>query len=268
MFIGPLMGVWAFEAAFGRFLASKGLVRSNYAGHPIPTSYGLLLFLAVMPFYLLALLLPGLSAYLLQYLIVALAFTLLGFADDRWGDRSVGGLKGHFRKLLRERELTTGATKALVGSWVALIVAATLIPGSIGKLILDAVLIALAANALNLVDTRPARSVVLFLIGTLLAGWLLSRSYTGTPPILWALPGASLAYLPVERSRRGMLGDSGSNLLGGTLGLSLVLALGFWGKLLAVAALVAFHVFTERRSLNAYIKERPLLRKLDEWIAG
>jgi UDP-N-acetylmuramyl pentapeptide phosphotransferase/UDP-N-acetylglucosamine-1-phosphate transferase len=65
-----------------------------------------------------------------------------------------------------------------------------------------------------------------------------------------------------------MLGDSGSNLLGGTLGLSLVLALGLWGKLLAVAALVAFHVFTERRSLNAYIKERPLLRKLDEWIAG
>jgi UDP-N-acetylmuramyl pentapeptide phosphotransferase/UDP-N-acetylglucosamine-1-phosphate transferase len=262
------MAVWAFEAGFGRFLVFKGLVRSNYAGRPLPTSYGLLLLLAALPFYLLSWLLPGASPYILQFMIVALAFTGLGFADDRWGDRSVGGLKGHFRKLLHEREMTTGALKALVGSWVGLVVSTMLIPPNLVELVLNAALIALTANAMNLIDTRPARSVVLFLVGTLIAGLFMARNLTGIPPALWALPGAALAYLPVERSRRGMLGDAGSNLLGGTLGLSFALALGLWGKLLWVGLLIGFHWFTEKRSLNAYLKDRPLLRRLDEYIQG
>ncbi|MBW3623499.1 MAG: hypothetical protein KY468_08825 [Armatimonadetes bacterium] len=267
-FAGSALLIWASEGPFGRFLASKGLVRRNYAGRPIPTSYGVLLLLASLPFYLLAASVPGDAGITLRISLAAFAFGLLGFADDRWGDRSVGGLKGHFRKLLHEREMTTGAVKALAGGWVAVILAGTLHPGQPLPWAVSALLIALTANSLNLVDTRPARAVALFLAGTglVLVAYGLKRA--GIPAALWVLPGAALAYLPVERARRGMLGDSGANGLGGALGFMFAMAFGFWVQLFLVGALLGFHAFTERRSLNEYIREHPRLHRFDLWVQG
>ncbi|MFO1534026.1 MAG: PLP-dependent transferase, partial [Thermoplasmatota archaeon] len=49
----------------------------------------------------------------------------------RWGDRSVGGLRGHFRALARG-QLTTGAVKALGGGAAAVAIAAALEGGAWG----------------------------------------------------------------------------------------------------------------------------------------
>lgn len=268
VFLGPAVLVWATEGMFGRALASKGLVRTNYAGNPIPTSYGLLLLMATLPFYMLSYSLPGSGGIAVRIVTAVLAFGLLGFADDRWGDRSVGGLKGHFRKLFREREMTTGAMKALAGAWVSILLAISLFPGQVFHWMVAAAMIALMANGLNLVDTRPVRAVGIFLVGTGVVLLLFKILRGEVPAALVVLPGAVLAYLPVERARKGMLGDSGANMLGGALGLTLAMVLPLPVKIVVVALLLAFHLFTERRSLNEFLQERPRLNALDEWVQG
>ena len=266
--IGPALIVLVLRESFGRWLASIGLSRPNYAGRPIPTGYGLLLLMASLPFCAMAFLLPTESAAAARVAATALAFGGLGFIDDRWGDRSVGGLKGHFRALVAERRLTTGALKALCGAWTALILAATLQPAGFVDLLVSAALIALAANSLNLVDTRPMRAIALFYLGTAASMSVLMWYGAGTPMSFWAVPGAVAAYVPAERARDGMLGDSGANLLGALVGLELAMALPLWGRAALVVLLVAFHVFTERVSLNAYIEKHPFLRRIDRWIQG
>lgn len=266
VFVGTAVFIRALAAPFGRFLTLEGLTRTNYAGMPIPTSYGLLLLFVSLPFYLLAYV-AGEKEPTLRIVCAAVAYGLLGFADDRWGDRSVGGLKGHFRKLFRERQVTTGAVKAIGGSLAALLLAASL-PGILPERIVAAMLIALASNALNLVDTRPVRTVALFFLLTGVAALTGLVGRQDLPAAWGVLPGAALAYLPVERSRKGMLGDSGSNLLGGVAGVSLAMALNLPAQMVLVVLLIGFHLFTERRSLNAFIGERPALRRIDEWVQG
>ena len=267
-FLGPALLVWSLIKPFGQGLRAHGLARENFKGDVIPVSYGLLLLTASLPIYLILYVLKVSPEWSIRLVAAAMAFGLLGFADDRWGDRSVGGLKGHFRKLLRERTLTTGASKALGGGGAALLLSATLRPVGSPVWLMDAAIIALSANALNLADTRPVRALALFYAGTVLVAATLLLSRAPVPPALWVLPGAALPYLPVERARRGMLGDSGSNFLGGVMGLALVMSVPPNVRFLVALVLVGFHVFTEKRSLNAFIRDHRPLCRLDEWLRG
>jgi hypothetical protein len=110
--------------------------------------------------------------------------------------------------------------------------------------------------------------VALFLLASGVFAFCFVRFRTGVPIVYGVLPGASLAYLPVERARRGMLGDAGSNMLGGVLGLGMGMTLSPPAKLAVVALLLGFHYFTERRSLNAWIKAHPALDRVDRWLQG
>jgi UDP-N-acetylmuramyl pentapeptide phosphotransferase/UDP-N-acetylglucosamine-1-phosphate transferase len=61
-----------------------------------------------------------------------------------------------------------------------------------------------------------------------------------------------------------MLGDTGSNLLGGLLGLGLVLAVhSLIGRVVILLCLLALHFLAERVSLTRVIEQNPILRKLD-----
>ena len=61
-----------------------------------------------------------------------------------------------------------------------------------------------------------------------------------------------------------MLGDTGSNLLGGLAGLWLVLTLGTDRAAVALAVLlVVITLYGEFRSISALVERIPLLRQLD-----
>src|SRR5260370_41161378 len=47
-------------------------------------------------------------------------FGLVGLADDLWGDRSIGGFRGHLRQLVEHGRVTTGLVKLAVGGGGAL----------------------------------------------------------------------------------------------------------------------------------------------------
>jgi hypothetical protein len=164
------------------------------------------------------------------------AICLVGLADDLWSGPERG-----FRAHLGAGA-TTGVLK-LAGIPLVGLVATRKLSG--------ALLVGLAANALNQLDTRPGRALKAFL----LAGAGGSRFY-GTAAVLLA---------PYDLREMTMLGDAGANALGAVLGLSSVSRLGTRSRWSLIGALAALTVVGERRSLGAVIERTPVLREVDAW---
>ncbi len=148
-----------------RLLLRFNRVEANFRGERIPQSFGLaiLLWSSVM-LMLNAELFAVQRRESLLWLLCVIGFGLLGFVDDTWGTKRIKGLRGHFRAALRERTITTGFVKAVGGAMLALFLGWQLEPESPALALLDAALIALSANAINLLDLRPGRAGGVFLL--------------------------------------------------------------------------------------------------------
>jgi len=111
-----------------------------------------------------------------------------------------------------------------------------------------ALLVGLAANAINQLDTRPGRA---------LKGYAIAAIPLGAP----LLPAVILA--PYDLREMGMLGDSGSNALGALLGLNSVDRFTGRSRWLAIGALAGLNLLGELRSLGELLEQTPVLRDLD-----
>ncbi len=158
---------------------------------------------------------------------------LLGFLDDAYGGEARG-----FREHLRARR-TTGVAK-LVGVPLVGLLRTRSVSG--------ALLFALAANALNQLDTRPGRCLKAYVLAAL--------------PLRAPL-GLAVLLLPYDLRERAMLGDAGSNALGAMLGLKSVERLHGTGRWAAIGALAGLTVLGERTSLGRLIERTRGLRELD-----
>lgn len=236
-------------------------LRANFRGEAIPRSFGLvLLFWSAPMLALAAWLFPEVRPAFLLWLTAILGFGGLGYLDDTWGDKQTKGLRGHFTAAWRERKFTTGFLKAVGGALLALWLGHTLFPNSFPHVLLAAALIALSANAINLLDLRPGRASAVFLVIGLIhmAFW----QNVGAPLVYVLIP----AFVVWARDSRAqvMLGDTGSNLLGACLGLALAAPpTPTMVSLAALIVLVALHVLAERVSITALIEKNPALRALD-----
>jgi hypothetical protein len=157
----------------------------------------------------------------------------IGLADDLWSGPERG-----FRAHLRTGA-TTGVLK-LVGIPLIGLLATRRLSG--------ALLVGLAANALNQLDTKPGRA---------LKGYLLAAAPLRAPL------GTAVLLLPYDLREHGMLGDAGSNALGAMLGLSSVDRFTERGRWVAIGTLAGLTLLGERRSLGALIERTPLLREFD-----
>jgi len=162
-------------------------------------------------------------------------FTAIGLADDRWSGEERG-----FRAHLRAGR-TTGVLK-LVGIPLAALVRTRSLSG--------ALLVALSANALNQLDTRPGRAL---------------KAYLAAAVVVDAPLALAVLLAPYDLREMTMLGDGGSNGLGAMLGLSSVNRFTGRGRWVAIGALAGLTLFGERRSLGELIERAPLLRDLDAW---
>ena len=161
------------------------------------------------------------------------AIAAIGLADDLWSGEERG-----FRAHLTAGR-TTGVLK-LVGIPLVGLLATRKLSG--------AILVGLAANMLNQLDTRPGRALKVYLAGA---------TVTGAPL------GTAVLLLPYDQREMVMLGDAGSNALGSMLGLYSVSRLTERGRWIAIGALAGLTIFGERRSLGALIERTPVLRELD-----
>lgn len=239
-----------------RWLCKKlGLIKPNFQGTPIPAACGLSFVLAA----LVALAHPPARIPAL----VAAMFGLLGFLDDWKGDRSVGGFKGHLKALFSGKP-TTGSIKLVGGGPTALLGAGALFWTSavnlpwIGQTLLGGAVIALAANAVNLLDTRPGRAQFGFAL-LLLPTLMTMRTLPPTLPVLVA----ALLEWPFDARAKSMMGDTGANCLGALAGILAVQILPLWGQGVVLVLLLTLNLLSERYSIQKTIQNTPWLSWLD-----
>jgi hypothetical protein len=161
------------------------------------------------------------------------AIAALGLADDLWS----GPERGFRAHLHRGR--TTGVLK-LVGIPAVGLLATRRVSG--------ALLVGLAANALNQFDTRPGRAL---------------KTYLAAALPLNAPAGVAVLLLPYDLREMAMLGDAGSNALGAMLGLSSVKRFTGRGQWVAIGALAGLTILGERTSIGALIERAPVLSWID-----
>jgi len=171
----------------------------------------------------------------------------------------VGGLAGHFKVLLFKKELNTGALKALGGGIISLL-AALIFDFSLWAFVY-ALVIAMSANSINLLDLRPGRAGKAFILIAaflIVQGWKQENLF-----FLIALLGGLLIYLKTDLQARAMLGDSGSNSLGAALGITAMWVLDKPALLIYLLVLAVFHLISERYSVTKIISGNRLLNYLD-----
>ena len=180
----------------------------------------------------------GLRLPLVGWIVGALvpqvaAVAAIGLADDLFSGPE-RGVPAHLRA-----GRTTGVLK-LAGIPLAGLFATRKLSG--------ALLVALAANTLNQLDTKPGRALKAYTLAAL-------------PLRAPLLPAVMLA--PYDLREMAMLGDSGSNALGAVLGLSSVERFTVRGRWLAIGALAGLNLLGELTSLGDAIERTPVLRDLD-----
>jgi UDP-N-acetylmuramyl pentapeptide phosphotransferase/UDP-N-acetylglucosamine-1-phosphate transferase len=269
--LGLLAG--AFAVAFLRVgapdvLASPVLARDNYRGHRLATGAGILVVLGVLVVeagraVLGALGLgdePGLTVDRSLVLFAVFGFGLLGFVDDVLGDGTTRGFRGHVGAIAGGR-ITTGFLKLFGGAGVAVVLVAT--PGfaSGRRLIVDAVLIALAANLGNLLDRAPGRTLKAALIAYVPLALVLGTGPAGVA--IAPAMGAAFALLPDDLGERVMLGDTGANVVGAVLGLGVVLGRGQTTRITALVVVIVLTVLAEVVSFSKIIDRVAPLRIID-----
>ncbi len=241
-----------------------GFVRSNFRKEKIPSGMGLVFFLSALMVIATgrALHLTDRNAY--TFLFAAGSMTLFGLVDDVFGTRHASGLKGHLKELT-SGSLTTGALKALVGGFIALLVSLEVREGA-GLyrwvfLLTNTLIIALSTNMINLLDLRPGRAGKGFLVTS---GFLIVAG-AGQPQLLYlaAVAGSLVAFLPHDLKAGAMMGDTGSNMLGMTLGYTAVFVLAIPVKIAFLLILIGLHLLTEKYSLTELIAKNKLLNYLD-----
>jgi hypothetical protein len=161
------------------------------------------------------------------------AVAAVGLVDDLFAGPE-RGFAGHLRA-----GRTTGVLK-LVGIPLLGLVATRRVSG--------ALLVGLAANALNQLDTKPGRALKAYALAAL-------------PVRAPLLPAVILA--PYDLREMAMLGDSGSNALGALLGLSSVKRFAGGRRWAAIGALAGLNLLGELTSYNDLIEQTPGLRALD-----
>jgi hypothetical protein len=161
------------------------------------------------------------------------AIAAVGLADDLWSGPERG-----FTAHLRSGH-TTGILK-LVGIPAIGLLATRRVSG--------ALLVGLAANALNQLDTRPGRAL---------------KAYLAAALALDAPVGIAVLLLPYDLREMSMLGDAGSNALGGLLGLKSVERFTGRGRWVAIGALAGLTLLGERTSIGAWIERTPGISWID-----
>ena len=251
-----------------RDMWAAGLRRENWRGREVAFPAGVVLIacslVALAP---LAILddradLDLLDPDLARWSVFVIGMGLLGLIDDTMGGagglRAPRGWRGHARAVMHGK-FSTGAVKA-VGA-IGLAAFATMGNREGLHYVVDLFLLLLTTNLFNLIDLRPGRVeklLVLLLAGVCLGAWTVAPLH-----LLGVFIGPVLFGAALTLRERAMLGDTGSYLAGAIGGISLLVAIPFAGRLIALAIVAALTIFGEFRSISLAIERVPLLRSLD-----
>ena len=269
--VGLLVGfvtVRFLRVASTDFLRAPALQRENFRGLSIPTAGGVFIVIALLIVeggraVLGALGVgseTGLTLARSEVLFAVFGFGFLGLVDDLVAVGSDRGFRGHLGAL-RQGRVTTGMLKLIGGVCVAVVLVAT--PGfkSGRTLLVDGVLIALAANFGNLLDRAPGRTIKAAFVVYVPLAFVLGVGPTGVA--IAVVMGAAFGLFGDDLRERLMLGDTGANVIGAVLGLAVVLGTRESTRLIVMVVLIALNVAAELVSFSSVIDRVPPLRAFD-----
>jgi len=250
-------------------LARSLFERRNYAGRMVSTGAGIVVVLVALGVEAAFVLVGAAGVEAANdgaparraTLVVVLGLGLLGLFDDVGGAGDERGFAGHLSALRRGR-LSTGAAKLLGGAALAVVAVAPLAGDSLGWLLADAALVALAANVANLLDRAPGRTTKVAMLAVVVLAAL-----SGLDPALVlvaAVVGAAAGLLRAELAEQLMLGDAGANPLGGALGIGVVATCGPLTRGIVLAVLLALNLASEVVSFSQVIDKFRPLRAVDQ----
>ncbi len=243
-------------------LIESNCIRPNYKKEMIPLCAGLIFIPTITILSLISFLIFNNDKYILilSFMVSVISMGLVGLIDDILGNKKVSGLKGHLLYLFNRGKLTTGAFKALYGGLVSLLIS-FLISSTIIDILINTIIIALFTNTINLLDLRPGRA----LKGYLFFSITLVLLYIDNPLniLLFGLIGSVSVYAPYDFQSKAMMGDTGSNVLGVSLGIICATSPSYI-RIIYLIFLIIFHIYTEIYSLTTSIEKNKFLRYLDE----
>jgi len=268
------IGLGAAASAVG-WIAARGIfsaplfARRNHRGAMVPVGAGVLLVVAVVAADAVLVVVdrvanrhPADLGATAVVLAAVAGFCVLGLLDDLAAVGDDRGFTGHLRALAEGR-LTTGGLKLVGGGLLAVVVSGMVHQGGVGALLVDALLVALGANVGNLLDRAPGRTIKVgsfAMVAVLLLASSADRTQlTGVALML----GGALGLLVFDLGEQLMLGDAGSNAIGATAALGLVLTCGLPVRVVVLVALLALNVVSERVSFSRVIDAVAPLRFLD-----
>jgi len=242
-------------------LKDAGCTLKNYRGNEVVFGTGI----AFMPVLITsgALLFLFNSSIYDMYIVYLFAVCSMGFAallDDLIGNKQIKGIKNHISSFFHGH-LTTGFIKAFIGAVSALVISLA-ISISVLDLLLNILCIALFTNALNLMDLRPGRCIKVFLFVGLSIIIVNITDIAVLMPLVILLASV-LIYMRYDLREICMLGDTGSNILGITLGYYSALAFDTAGKIIIVTVLLAVNAAAEKISISKLIANNRFLSFLD-----
>lgn len=248
---------------------SLTLKRENYRGALIPSALGGIIVITIIVVELGMVLMVRTGAleenwnvwWDYSFMVLISGIALLGLIDDIGGRERVSGFRGHILAIGRGR-ITSGFIKAGAGFALSMI-AVNVFSNSLGELFLNTFLVALTINLINLLDKRPGRAIkgfwLLYVVVVITNRGLDSTFLNQSASVL----ASSLVLFPGDMRERFMLGDTGSNVLGATVGLGLALGLANWPKLGFVLALLLLNVLSEFYSFSRAIERSSIIRFID-----
>lgn len=272
--------LWPIVSVFFAYLSSKtiqrlyhvfqthGWQRANYEQrtivHGLGISFLLLLTVYGLIYYALVTKLtnPLEAKDAVIFFLLVSVLTFIGWLDDRYGETAPRGFKGHLTAYFKQGRVTTGLFKALVGLIVSVTVSLLYCTG-VMTFVLYTLLLLSSIHFFNLLDVRPGRSIKSF--------WLLALTLFPFQPapvfkhIIVPVLIISTCLFLYDRKRVAMIGDTGSNVLGGIFGYLLLLSTQQVLQLLFLLLFLCLSVLAERYSLSQLIKKNPLLSKFDNW---
>lgn len=276
-------GLARSAAGTGGVLDEQRWSRTNHRGEPVTLLEGPVYAAAAAAGVLAAPALPG--RVRAAGALAALGAGAFGVYDDLYGSADRRGIRGHLTALAHG-EVTTGGVKlAGIGALGVLGGALTRRGGSSVDKALAAVVVAGAANAVNLLDLRPGRAIkgaaaaaVPGLLRRALEadgveampggarGGTQGGAYAAANVLAGAGLGAAFALLPEDLGESAMLGDAGANALGALLGTAAALgARSTAGLAWRAAALTAVNLASEKVSFTKVIASCPPLNAVDLW---
>lgn len=248
-----------------KFIKSNAKYKCNYRNKEVYGSAGIafipgILFLCTIYLYIEKIICNRMEINVFLILIGVLSAAFTGYIDDNTDD-PVKGIFKHIKQLL-SGNITSGSIKAVTGIIVSFIISLIINNSSIDILI-SLLIISMTQNFINLLDLRPGRAVKSYFFLSILSLLSLNVSTIFISINLFMII-ILFFYIPYEFKEIFMMGDTGSNVLGIIIGITIASSDNYLFKLFTLFILLYAQLFAETGSISALIEHNAILNLIDK----